>query len=112
MSSGSRGGNGVDLGHVAAMLGDVLVAQEAMRADLGAFKAEVKADLGAVRAEVADLRADHGRKLDDLASSVSTLRQAVTEYHSTVLGHGILITELDERVRRVERHLNLPPAAE
>jgi hypothetical protein len=28
-----------------------------------------------------------------------------------VLGHGILITQLEERVRRIEQHLNLPPAA-
>jgi hypothetical protein len=34
----------------------------------------------------------------------------VTNYHAPVLGHGILISELDERVRRIERHLNLEPA--
>jgi hypothetical protein len=27
-----------------------------------------------------------------------------------VLGHGMLISELDERVRRIERHLKLVPA--
>jgi hypothetical protein len=27
-----------------------------------------------------------------------------------VLGHGLLISELDERVRRIERHLKLEPA--
>jgi len=27
-----------------------------------------------------------------------------------VIGHGILISELDERVRRIERHLRLEPA--
>jgi hypothetical protein len=35
----------------------------------------------------------------------------VTNYHATVLGHGILISELDERVRRIERHLNLELAS-
>jgi len=39
-----------------------------------------------------------------------SLREAVTNYHATVLGRGILISELDERVRRIERHLNLEPA--
>jgi hypothetical protein len=52
----------------------------------------------------------HERKLDDLAVGLSDLRNAVTNYHSTVLGHGILISELDERVRRIERHLKLEPA--
>jgi hypothetical protein len=35
----------------------------------------------------------------------------LAEYHSSVLGHGILISELDARLRRVETHLGLPPDA-
>jgi ABC-type transporter Mla subunit MlaD len=65
-------------------------------------------------AEVAGLRevvAAHDRKLDDLSSGLASLRDAVTHYHSSVLGHGLLISELDERVRRIERHLKLEPAA-
>jgi ABC-type transporter Mla subunit MlaD len=64
-------------------------------------------------AEVAGLRevvAAHDRKLDDLSSGLASLRDAVTHYHSSVLGHGLLISELDERVRRIERHLKLEPA--
>jgi len=53
----------------------------------------------------------HDRKLDDLTHGQASLRQAVTEYHASVLGHGILISELDRRVRRIEDHLHLPPAA-
>jgi ABC-type transporter Mla subunit MlaD len=52
---------------------------------------------------------DHSRKLDDLTFSVTDLRAAVTNYHNTVLGHGIRLTNLDERVRRIERHLKLEP---
>ncbi len=51
------------------------------------------------------------RKVDDLGSQVTGLRQTVIEYHPSVLGHGILISELEQRLRRVEQHLNLPPAA-
>ena len=64
-------------------------------------------------AEVAGLRevvAAHDRKLDDLTAGLASLRDAVTHYHSSVLGHGLLISELDERVRRIERHLKLSPA--
>jgi len=54
------------------------------------------------------------RKLDSiaahLAAGLGLLRDAVTHYHSSVIGHGILISELDERVRRIERHLKLEPA--
>ena len=77
-------------------------------------------DLGAVynllvqmsgRLDTVSERLDsHERKLDDLAVGLADLRNAVTNYHSTVLGHGILISELDERVRRIERHLKLEPA--
>jgi ABC-type transporter Mla subunit MlaD len=64
-------------------------------------------------AEVVSLRETvtaHDRKLDDLAAGLASLREAVTHYHSTVLGHGILIGELDGRVRRIEPHLKLEPA--
>jgi ABC-type transporter Mla subunit MlaD len=64
-------------------------------------------------AEVAGLRevvAAQDRKLDDLAAGLASFRDAVTHYHSSVLGHGMLISELDERVRRIERHLKLEPA--
>ena len=37
------------------------------------------------------------------------LRRAVIEYHSSVVGHGLLISEHEERIRRLEQHLNLPP---
>ncbi len=40
---------------------------------------------------------------DELAD----IRQALTQYHSSVMGHGILIGELEDRVRRIEQHLSL-----
>ena len=63
------------------------------------------------RLDAVDRRLDAvDRKLDDLAAGLGSLREAVTHYHSTVIGHGILISELDERVRRIERHLKFEPA--
>jgi hypothetical protein len=53
----------------------------------------------------------HERKLDDLGAGLTDLRVAVTNYDSAVLGHGILISDLDERVRRIERHLKLETTA-
>ena len=52
----------------------------------------------------------HTQKLDDLAIGLSDLRAAVTNYHGAVLGHGVMLSELDERVRRIERHLKLESA--
>jgi hypothetical protein len=37
------------------------------------------------------------------------LRRAVIEYHSSVVGHGLLISEHEERLRRIEQVLDLPP---
>lgn len=98
------GGNGADMNAVVSMLQNVLSGQHEMRA-------EMRAEIRALREEHGRKLDDQGRKTDDLAGQVSNLRQAVTEYHASVLGHGILISHLDERVRRIEKHLNLPPAA-
>ena len=74
----AQGGNGVDIGAVYQLL-----VQVSGRLD------------------------SHERKLDDLVVGLADLRATVTNYHSAVLGHGILISELDERIRRIERHLKL-----
>ena len=72
---------------------------------------DVKLDGIAARLEVHDRKfSEHDRKLDDLAAGLISLREAVTHYHSTVIGHGILLSDLDERVRRIEHHLKLEPA--
>ena len=87
-------GNGADLGQGVAMLGNVLTAQEAVRVELHESRIEARRDSAAARRDLA------------------TLRQTVAEYHASVLGHGVLISELDERLRRVEERLGLSPAAE
>ena len=91
------GGNGADMGHVIAMLGDVLSIQREMRAEMHGS-----------RAEVHELR----RRVDDLDGKVDGLRQAVTAYHASVLGHGVLIGELDARLRRVELDQHAPVVAD
>jgi hypothetical protein len=50
----------------------------------------------------------HDRKRDNLEQAQTNLRQAVTEYHASVMGHGILISELNRPVRLIEDHLSLP----
>jgi signal transduction histidine kinase len=85
-----------------------------LRADIGDIKSEVqtlksematKSDLHSLRADVA---ADMLRMQKDTREQIVGLRRAVVEYHSAVIGHGLLIRELEERVRRLEQHLNLP----
>ncbi len=95
-----------------------------MRADFGRMdaklddtKAELKSDISSLRADVAsDLAtmqakndAEHEATRKQVGEQIAGLRRAVVEYHSVVIGHGVLISELEARVRRVEQHLNLPP---
>lgn len=84
-------GNGVDIAAVYQLLSQV--AQTVTRHDQM---------LGSIVAELHDIRRTMATK-DELAS----VRQALTQYHASVMGHGILISELEDRVRRIEQHLSL-----
>jgi hypothetical protein len=78
-------GNGAEMGHLIAMVSGLVQGQEQLRADMS----QVKNDLREVRQVVNEhtlALADHGRRLNDLSSQVASLREAVTHYHSTVLG--------------------------
>lgn len=85
-----------------AMRGEIA----ALDAKVGASSAELKADMNSLRADVSS---DLLNMQKDTREQISGLRRTIVEYHSSVVGHGILISELEERVRRVEQHLNLPP---
>ena len=61
--------------------------------------------------EVHSLRADVASDLLSLEKRVNdqfvALRRSVMEYHSTAVGHGLLYSELEERVRRLEARLDI-----
>ena len=67
--------------------------------------ADVKSDMHTLRADVA---ADLLTTRKELGEQIVGLRRAVIDYHTSVIGHGVIISELEARVRRVEQHLNLP----
>jgi hypothetical protein len=95
-----------------------LTTDMATKSELAEFKAELKADIHSLRADVAsDLAtmraendAEHQATHKQLGEQIVGPRRAVVEYHSVVIGHGVLISELEPHVRRVEQHLGLPPA--
>ena len=79
-----------------------------MREELRELRVETvtKSELAELRSEVNSLRADVASDFlaleKRLSEQIVGLRRAVVEYHSSVVGHGVLISDLDERVRRLE----------
>ncbi|MEO8714953.1 MAG: hypothetical protein ABI369_08065 [Acetobacteraceae bacterium] len=106
----SGGGNGTDLGSIVAMLSDVLEGQRDIRRVQNEHGRVLNDHTRVLNEHTLKLDA-HSRRIDDLTSQMHFLRDAVTDYHASVVGHGVLISELDARVRRIEHHLDLPPAA-
>ncbi len=93
-------------------------AEIASKADLEALRADLRAELASkdelaeLRSEMHSLRANVASDIlstrKELSEQIVGLRRAIIEYHTTVIGHGVLISELEARMRRVEQHLNLP----
>jgi chromosome segregation ATPase len=97
------GGNGVDIAAVYQLLSQVAQTVLGHSRQLD----DLTRDVHDLKRDVHDLKRD----VKVLGDGQATLRQTLTEYHSSVIGHGILISQLEDRVRRIEHHLNLPPAA-
>jgi chromosome segregation ATPase len=94
-------------------------AELATKADLEGVRSELTSEIAGARSEVAEVKSDmHSLRADvasdllstrkELSEQIVGLRRAVIEYHTSVIGHGVLIRELEARMRRVEQHLNLP----
>ncbi|MFZ0208646.1 MAG: hypothetical protein WAL59_21500 [Roseiarcus sp.] len=83
-------------------------AEMATKAELAELKAELKGEIGDLRAEVRSLRADVASDLLAMQAKsgaehkatrevIDGLRRQVFEYHSSVIGHGMLISERGAR---------------
>ena len=90
-------------------------AEMASKADLEALRVDLRAELASkdeLRSEIHSLRADVASDIlsvrKELSEQIVGLRRAVIEYHTSVIGHGVLISALEARMRRVEQHLNRP----
>jgi hypothetical protein len=83
-----------------------------IRADVARVDAKVETVRMDLQSEIQSLRADGAAEFisvrKEMGEQIAGLRRVVVEYHSAVLGHGMLISELEARVRRIETHLDLP----
>ena len=77
----------------------------ATKGELAELAADLKSGMHTLRADVAS---DLVVIRKEFTEQITGLRRTVVAYHSSVIGHGILISELEARVRRVEQHLDLP----
>lgn len=82
MSEGGKG-NGVDLG---AIYGAIMALDRKVERGLAELRHEVRQDIAALRSEVAT-------------------------YHASVVGHGVLLSEHEDRIGRLERGEPPPKAA-
>jgi len=75
-----------------------------------ALRSEFRSEMHSLRADVASDFLTMGKRFDDvekrLGEQIVGLRRAVVEYHSSAIGHGVLISEFEERLRHVEQRLN------
>lgn len=84
-----------------------------MRSEVGGIRSEMatKGDIADLSSEMTSLRADVASDMIDLRKGLSEqivgLRRAVVEYHTSVIGHGIIISDLEARLRRVEQRLDM-----
>ena len=90
-------------------------AEMATKVDLESVRSEVanlRSEVGDVKSDMHTLRADVAADIlttrKELSEQIVGLRCAVIDGHTSVIGHGVIISELEARVRRVEQHLNLP----
>jgi len=100
----AQSGNGIDIAAVYNLLMQ-------MSAPLDSHDRKLDQLLAVINEHTLTL-SDHTRQLDDLNAGVTGLRSDVGPYQEAVAGQGIHYSELDGRVRRVERHLRLEPSSE
>ena len=94
-------GNGVDGAVVYGLLREIANTTVRLSEQVAALEHGVTV----LQRDMIEVKHELARKADK--DGIASLRQAVTAYHASVMGHGILISELDERVRRIERRLDM-----
>jgi len=79
---------------------------DSLEARMESLGADLRSEMTSLAANVASDMLTLEKRLGD---QIVGLRRAVVEYHSSAVGHGVLLNEFEERLRRLERHVGLPP---
>ncbi len=79
---------------------------DSLREEIANVRSELRSEIHSLRADVASDMLTLEKRLSD---QISGLRRSVMEYHSSQIGHGVLLTEFEERLRRLEQHVGFTP---
>ncbi|MFZ3180344.1 MAG: hypothetical protein WA156_09090 [Methylocystis silviterrae] len=92
---------------------DGLREEMATKSDVADVRSELRSEIHSLRADVASDMMNLEKQIKEqekrLSDQISGLRRSVMEYHSSTIGHGVLLTEFEERLRRLEEHVGLTP---
>jgi hypothetical protein len=77
-----------------------------LRDEITDVRSELRSEIHSLRADVASDMLNLENRLSD---QIVGLRRSVMEYHSSAIGHGVLLSEFEERLRRLEEHVGLSP---
>ena len=104
-------GNGFDTGSLYGLLVEIGKAVSRQEVSIAALQDEVRQMRTAMVGLAAAMatKADLAEVKTELKAEIAELRQTVELYHGSVVGQGIITSELDARMGRVEQHLGLPP---
>jgi len=86
--------------------GEIAELRSETRTEFANVRSELRSELRSLRAEVASDMIDLEKRLNE---QIAGSRRAVMEYHSSAIGHGVLIAEFGEGLRRVEQRLDITP---
>ncbi|QGM99534.1 hypothetical protein F7D14_03865 [Methylocystis parvus] len=92
-----------------ALLRKIDVKVDTLRDEIADVRSEVHSLRADVASDLVNMEKRIGEQGKRLSDQIVGLRRSVMEYHSSAIGHGVLLTELEERVRRLEQHVGLSP---
>ena len=89
--------NGVDLGAVITMLAEL--------------QTQMRQGFGTLDAKFGFLRGEFGQLGDDMHHGLEDPRQTLDFYHQAIIGQRVTLSEQDQRLRKPEARMELPPVA-
>lgn len=96
-----------------ALLRKIDAKVDGLRDEIADVRSELGSEIHSLRVDVASDIMNLEKQIKEqekrLSDQISGLRRSVMEYHSSAIGHGVLHSEFEERLRRLEEHVGFSP---